>query len=154
MTGCPIAYFNPALGSWSVGSEGISAIWNQHRRFWIQWTGLCTGSVWIGSNPHRPFAIVRPRFDHTPSRVCFTKEPLQFYGINQPSPRGVSWVWGFIAPWPLDFLVMVRSVQIIRKSDKFIRKILFSVKINARTCLNYIKCILGPNWPISVSIIL
>jgi hypothetical protein len=53
--------------------------------------------------------------------------------------------WVTLALWPLNFLVMVHSVQIIRKSDKFIRKILFSVKINARTCLIYIKCILGPN---------
>jgi hypothetical protein len=75
----------------------------------------------------------------------FTYEPSKKMEFNPQSGQLKLRVWGFIAHRPLDFLVMVRSVQIIRKSDKFIRKILFSVKINARTCLIYIKCILGPN---------
>jgi hypothetical protein len=54
----------------------------------------------------------------------FTYEPSKKIEFNPQSGQLKLRVWGFIAPRPLDFLVMVRSVQIITKSDKFIRKIL------------------------------
>jgi hypothetical protein len=54
----------------------------------------------------------------------FTYEPSKKMEFNPQSGQLKLHVWGFIAHRPLDFLVMVRSVQIIRKSDKFIRKIL------------------------------
>jgi hypothetical protein len=54
----------------------------------------------------------------------FTYEPSKKMEFNPQSGQLKLRVWGFIAHRPLDFLVMVRSVQIITKSDKFIRKIL------------------------------
>jgi hypothetical protein len=99
-------------------------------------------------------AIGRLDLSDTPLITHLTHKPSGNLENNAPSPRGVYWVWGIIAPRPLDFLVMVRSVQIIRKSNIFIRKILFSVKINTRTCSIHIKFIFSPNKFIPISIII
>jgi hypothetical protein len=49
-------------------------------------SSLYYGSEWIGSNMHRPFAIVRPRFDHTLRGYVLLKSPYSFTELTRHGP--------------------------------------------------------------------
>jgi hypothetical protein len=87
-------------------------------------------------------------------RTPFPYKPLIFIRINPPSNWGAPCVSRIFIPDPPVFWFNWSSIQITHKIGKWIQKLIFNMKTIPETHFIHRKFILGPNWPIPVSIIL